>query len=66
MNISNTVNTRKVLGGVSYPEYLDNFLVYEEEPNPLIKPLTRQEFESLDVQDNNVLYIVMEKIKDDN
>lgn len=61
MNITNTVdiyNTRKVLGG-AYPEYVDNFLVYEEALNPLIKPLTRQEFESLDAQDDNVLYIVV-------
>ena len=62
MNISNTVNiynTRKVFGGgVSYPDYVDNFLVCKDELNLLIKPLARKEFESLKFQEDNVLYIV--------
>lgn len=59
INISNTVNiynTRKVLGG--YPDYVDNFLVYEDEDWPYIQLLTETEFEKLSSQENNVLYIV--------
>ena len=61
MNISNTVNsknTRKVLGGVSYPDYVDNFLVYEDYDRPYIQLLTEAEFEKLSAQEDNVLYIV--------
>ena len=64
MNISNTVdiyNTRKVLGGgVSYPDYVDNFLVYEDEDRPCIQLITETEFEKLSAQEDNVLYFVID------
>lgn len=61
MNVSNTVNkknTNKVLGGVLYPDYVDNFLVYEDEARSCIQLLTEAEFENLSAQEDNVLYIV--------
>lgn len=61
MNITNTVNiynTRKVLGGVSYPNYVDNFLVYEDENRPCIQIITETEFEKMSAQEDNVLYFV--------
>ena len=61
MNVSNTVNkknTNKVLGGVLYPDYVNNFLGYEDEARPCIQLLTEVEFENLSAQEDNVLYIV--------